>query len=459
MTDRPSEARKRRASIDWRSECGFSLVEVLVAVLLLVTAALATMGLLTTGARTTYRAEARQVAINVAQRELEELRGEPFGELALTSLPGTSTDPDDPRSQVSGEQLTVAGEDPADLVYNGDTDEGGNTIEGGTVSPGPEAFTTGDVSGTIHRFVVWQDDVACGAGCAGAQDVKRALVAVTVNDTALSEQPFLQIGSEFMDGAEAANSTDGAGGSGQVVTGQQLYLSDTPCSTDSADPPAATPADHDTHDTTAGCGGTAKPDALLTSAPTDPAPADPADPALMDYATEVEPGGQPSSADRGVQLLRPGDAGCDYTPAGANPEQLIHRWVSRPMPSAFEIAGGATLELWTRTVNGVSVAGELCAYLFKRNVDGDGTITDTLLVDADNSPNAYFSHAANPWPQQWTGLRISMPTADDTVASGDRIGVAVTMERDGTSDDAIEFIYDHPDHASRLEVKTSTPLG
>ena len=47
------------------------------------------------------------------------------------------------------------------MVYNGGSKYGGGTISGGVVNPGPEPFTSGDVSGNIYRFIVWQDDPTC----------------------------------------------------------------------------------------------------------------------------------------------------------------------------------------------------------------------------------------------------------------------------------------------------------
>jgi hypothetical protein len=47
-----------------------------------------------------------------------------------------------------------------------------------------------------------------------------------------------------------------------------------------------------------------------------------------------------------------------------------------------------------------------------------------------------------------------------TIAAGDRLGVALSVERNGTSaeDDLIPIMYDHPTYPTRIEVDTSTPI-
>jgi hypothetical protein len=51
-----------------------------------------------------------------------------------------------------------------------------------------------------------------------------------------------------------------------------------------------------------------------------------------------------------------------------------------------------------------------------------------------------------------------MQFTPQTVAAGARLGVAVSVDRQLTPA-SLEFAYDHPDYATRLEVDTTTPLG
>lgn len=45
------------------------------------------------------------------------------------------------------------------------------------------------------------------------------------------------------------------------------------------------------------------------------------------------------------------------------------------------------------------------------------------------------------------------------IPANDRLGVAISVERGHTADEALSFMYDHPNYPSRLEIDTSTPIG
>ena len=44
------------------------------------------------------------------------------------------------------------------------------------------------------------------------------------------------------------------------------------------------------------------------------------------------------------------------------------------------------------------------------------------------------------------------------IKEGERLGLALSVERAGTQGDAIPILYDHPRYRSRIEVDTTTPL-
>ena len=79
-----------------RSEDGFTIVETVVAAILLAIGAIAVLGAFDGARRATFRAEQSQVASDIAQRELEALRAKPYTQLALTSAPATSERPRQP---------------------------------------------------------------------------------------------------------------------------------------------------------------------------------------------------------------------------------------------------------------------------------------------------------------------------------------------------------------------------
>jgi type II secretory pathway pseudopilin PulG len=448
-----------------RGEQGFGMIEVLVAFVLLVIAVGATFQILNASTRQTFRAEESQVMLNVAQREVERLRELNYNQVALTSMPTTSSDPDDPRSRVSGTTFAVGnGQPPAELIVNGGPLHDGGTITGGQVNPGPTPFTAGDISGDIYRFVVWQDDPGCddnGEYCEGTQDFKRVIVAVKLDHAPTShERPYEEVQSDFSDPEATTLTTNPPANSG-VVTGQQFWISDTRCSINPDEPPRETPTDHPTHNTLGTCADADpnRPDSLLIEPPPpDPEPNDPALPARQDYATELEPA---SGEDKGLQMRQPDNSGCNTSPTGSSQHQLIHRWLSAPMPSDFVMTGRATLELYTRTINEEIASGKICVFLFKR----PGTGADSFYFNAASPSEAYFTYSETTWPTgtgfQPVSLRMDfdqMTLASRTVLAGQRLGLAIALERDGTSADVIEFSYDHPDDRSRLEVLTTTPL-
>lgn len=434
------------------------MVELLVAVLMLVLTALATFSLLDVGTRTTFRAEESQAMLNVAQRELEKLRNLDYDELALTAQPVKNTDPDHPLNRVNGTTFDLGdGSTPAEFVVD---------ASAGEVNPGPELFQSGDISGQIYRFVVWRDDPGCILICPGTQDFKRAVVAVRVDGSAISAGPsYEELVSDFIDPDRTAADTDAPGVVGEVVTGQQFYLSDTRCQAVAGDPVRTTPTDHPTHDTTGTCTLTGKPDALIAGA----APVDPINPPLRDYATELELTSDPAcdpptdncySNDAGLQLKRPAADGCDYTPGGADEHQVVHRWVSQTMPLSFTLTGKATLELFTRTIEDLPASGAVCVYLFTRGLDLLGQPEDTLIADAANPANDHFTYSDGSWPSgSWESTKLQMNFAETTIGIGDRLGLALSIERSGTTPDILQFAYDHVDYESRIEVLTTTPLG
>jgi hypothetical protein len=163
---------------------------------------------------------------------------------------------------------------------------------------------------------------------------------------------------------------------------------------------------------------------------------------------------------------------CDSNDTASGSQYRIHRWVSQPMSSDFVIAGSqgqaaaVTLKLWTATTvpSPTPIRAGICAWLFVRDAG-----TDTYLenVDAptqlDASGRPYFTLTHEDWPQgQWTAApALLMNTASGTlVPTGSRLGVAIAVNGEVTraDQDVLEFMYDYPDEASRLEVQTTTPL-
>jgi Tfp pilus assembly protein PilE len=462
-------------------EEGFTIVEVVVAVFVLAMGALATFGVLSAATKNTERAKATQVALDLAQQEMERLRSLPNEELAMEKLPPHSNDPLDPNYRVNASLGTFAVSreplgSPQKMVRNGGEVEGEpeRVIEHGVIRPS-ERFENGDVKGTIHRYVVWRNDDSCGTACPTRQDFKQIVVAVKLDTpgSQTGERGYVEVQSDFVDPTHSPASDPAPGPERKVVTAQQLYLSDTPCSATGTTVREEATEDHDLHNTLGTCasglseGSTpGAPDALLLGAP--PSSPDGTDPPLYDYSSNLE--FMPETG-RGVQLLRDEKTnGCPFYnewPAGTtNLESKVHLWVTDPMASSFTITGRVTIEFYTRTIdNAEKTKGTLCVYLFRRSKEEGSPpkATDFRLTNT-NGTTPYWKYTPEKnglWPARaWTKTRMTMNFngAPYTINTGERLGVALSVEPQNTQTVAIPIMYDHPNYPTRIEVDTTTPI-
>ncbi|HEX3174333.1 MAG TPA: hypothetical protein VHQ43_08975 [Solirubrobacterales bacterium] len=456
------------------SESGLTIVEVLVAAIVLVLGAAATFGILAAAARNGQRAKATQVALDLAQEELERLHGIPYENLAVSSQPKTSTSVLNPAYRVKGSeyalkrsplgeygQLVIDAEkgiSPESEFFSGDTEHGG-------------------IKGTLFRYVVWRNDPSCpDSKCPGAQDYKQIVVAVKPDKpvSQSGDSGYVEVQSQLTD-PEIAEAEGGGGPEappGPTVTAQQFYLSDTACAANGKTTRAEITGDHLLHNTLGTCASGLRtgttlgaPDALLLSGPPDPAPEDPALPALHDYSDDfyLEP---TPDTDKGVQIRRDDTPECHYDPTGTtNPESQVHRWVTDPMPSKFEMGGKATLEFYTRTLNDALYTGALCVYLFDRSEEGSPPVATDTRLTKKGSGSAYWVYEPEGtgfWPRNvWTKVRLTMEfeKAPHYVEKNHRLGIALSVDRAYTPADAIPIMYDHPDYPTRIEVDSLTPLA
>jgi type II secretory pathway pseudopilin PulG len=471
-------------------EAGLTLIEVLVAAVVLVMGAAATFGVLGAATKNAQRAKATQIALDLAQEEMERLHSIPYEELSVNRTPTPTSNAKDPNSRISvsiGDSLFALRRDPLGAYFPLDVDE-----EKG-VSPESE-FTTGNteaggVTGTLYRYVVWRNDPSCSEEeCPGEHDYKQIVVAVKP-DRAVSqggESGYVEVqsaitappeegegGPEGGGEEEEENEEEEGGpgnGNGNDITAQQFFLTDTACAASGTTTRQEIAADHALHNTLGTCASGLQtgnenpgaPDALLLTAPPDAFPENESLPALFDYSDDfyLEP---TPDTDKGVQIRRDDTSGCHYDPAGAtNPESQVHRWVTDPMPKAFDLGGKVTLELYTRTLNDALYTGTLCVYLFERRASGPGEEEDTFLIDKEEG-NPYWTYEPEGngyWPRNsWAKIRLSMEFHDvPPIPAQGRLGVALSVDRANTPADAIPIMYDHPNYATRIEVDTKTPL-
>lgn len=466
-----------------KREDGFTIVEVLIAALILVVGAIATFGVLASATVDTQRAKATQIATDRAQQEMEALRSLSDEELALTAMPPPSSDPGNPDYRVnSAGTFAINRATPPteykEVVRNGGSFYGGGEISTGKVSPGPTSFTSGDVKGEVYRYIVWRNDASCSSStCPGEKDYKQIIVAVKLDATSNGGTPggYVEIQSAFVDPehSSADNPIPGAEG---VVTAQQFYLSDTPCSSSGTTTRQEITGDHALHNTLGSCASGPQtgmtegaPDALLLGPPPDPAPGDANVPGKYDYSNDypVTPAPTPETA-KGIQLRRDESSNCNWVPTGTAKSWETHRWVTDPMPSKFVMTsnggiGHVTIDFFTRSLSDSQYSGKLCMYLFVRHEEGS-KFTDTRLANREGGL-LYWTYSPQEegspyWPKgKWTEVTRTLSfNAPVNVEAKDRLGVALSVERAGTQGDAVAILYDHPDYRSRLEIDTTTPL-
>jgi hypothetical protein len=463
-----------------------TIVEVVVAGLILTLGALGVLGVVDAATRNTFRAEQSQAVANVLQREMEQLRQIPYEELALTGLPPSSPDPEHPSSRISSTRFFYTDRNEKGLkplVYNeGEAD--GETIKGGTVDPGPTPFVVGDTRGEIYRYVVW--DNCPSALCADGRHLKRAVVAVTLDETASGgTRRYQEVQSQFVDPAAEPSTFPGGEPGGDGTVPWTLWLSDTPCDQTERLAHPTENGGHPTHNTRGDCADGLQtgnvpgaPDLLWTEAPELPPTEGPTEEPpdyKYDYASDVEP--QPTG-DEGLQLLPGGDCSSTATTdfargvatepdAVPNTFQKIHRWLSPPMPASDSeddvlLTGDGTLSLWTRSISGAVYQGSICAWLFVRSY-GEETITDTLAVNLGPPLSLHFRHFETAWPSNgWTEitLPLSFGYAEEGGAlpapEGSRVGLAVSVGSDTPT--GLQIIYDEPSFESRLVLETTGAL-
>jgi hypothetical protein len=455
-----------------KREDGMTVVEVVVAGLILIAGGLGVLGIVDAASRNTFRAEQSQVVASLLQGEMEKLRQVPYEELALDELPVHVSDPENPNSRVSSETFFYTGRNGTGLkplVYNGGS-SGGETIEGGTVDAGPTPFQVGDLKGRIYRYVVW--DTCPSSLCQDGRHLKRAVVVARLDATGSGgTRRYQEIQGQFVDPEVEPAEFPSQEPGGSETEPWTLVLTDTPCNQTVRQAPPTSNGSHSTHNTRGDCAAGPK-EGSIPGAPDLLWPALPEEEPDYSYdlATDIEPS---SGTDEGLQLLPGADCGSSTATelaggVAADPDpspgtyQKVHRWLSPPLPEGggdLLLTGDGTLSLWTQTLGGAVYSGRICAWLFVRS-EANGTVTDTMAINLGPPLSLHFSHFAQSWPSAvWTeiSLPLNFGYADEggalRVAPGSRLGLALSVDNDTSS--ALQLRYDSPSFDSKLQVETT----
>lgn len=187
-------------------EQGFSLIEVMVAVLVVAVALIGTMQAFISSDHGNLATQETQAVSTAAEQALEQLRAMSYNSLALSSFPiqtgsgnptgDTSGDPEDPDYWINGTNLVIPNNfaQVTSGVLTTVASVGEALIGGGTINPGPVTVSSDGFNVTIYRYVTWVVD-SCLLGsinlCPGTEDAKRITVAAVVAGTGTSvPKPF-----------------------------------------------------------------------------------------------------------------------------------------------------------------------------------------------------------------------------------------------------------------------------
>ena len=193
MGDLGNSSRVRIARQD-----GFTVVEVLMAVLVLTVGMIAVIGAFDPARKLGTQAELRQVASAAAEQELQRVQSLPWSKVAMKSEPAvTGAAAPNPTHYISNSPCAQTTGPTTLHCYQWDW-TGGMPAEGivvdttnGDPTANPTNWTTTvstsngaiRLRGSTYRYVTWATDQECTASaCGGSGDYKRVTAIVTVNN-------------------------------------------------------------------------------------------------------------------------------------------------------------------------------------------------------------------------------------------------------------------------------------
>lgn len=449
-------------------EDGLTVVEVVVAGLILTIGGLGVLGMVDASTRNTFRAEQSQTVANVMQREMETIKELPYEEIALTTLPSQESGENNPNSRIEGTAFH--------------TNRNGTglkpLVSGGSVVAGPESFQVEDVKGSIYRYVVWdecrnhlEEDL-----CTDGELLKRAIVAVKLDTTASggSERRYQEVQGQIVDPEAEPSVNPGPAPGGGTVTPWLLWLTDSTCERTEPQTPAQREevGDHLAHNTRGFCedglqsgNEPGAPDLLWPEAPllSEEIP-------VYDYATDVEPEVDPD-LDKGLQVMVGKD--CGEMPAttiateqegeGVKLSKQLHKWITPEIPEGvtdLTLTGDGTFSLWTQSIEKGVYPVTICVWLFVREAGAD-----TAVVGPEPESLTHFTYSESPWPSSgWTEITVSMSFDDGeggevALPPESRLGLALSVDEiDEELGSGIQTLYDEPSFDSRIQLDTTGTL-
>lgn len=453
-------------------EEGLTVVEIVVAAMIMVVGGLGVLGLVDAATRNTFRAEQSQAVSNVLQREVEAIRQLQYEDVGLASLPAHESGANNPNSRVVDTDFYI-GRNGGELRP---------MVSGGTLAAGPEPFEVEDVKGSIYRYVVWD---ACNQSpenpnpCVGEDFLKLAIVVVKLDATAPggAERRYQEIQTQIVDPEAEPEENPGPAPGGGAVTSWPLWLTDSTCDRSEPQTPeeraavekdSAEPGSHPAHNTRGVCtDGMTKgndpgaPDLLWFEAPN---LTEESESPVYDYANDVEPKVDPDR-DKGLQLMVGSDcAAMPATTVASGPDvdptlfQKLHKWVTPPVDTAnLALTGEGTLKLRTQSIEHGIYPATICIWLFVREGSTDTALTHTF------GSLPYATYGAATWPSSgWQPVIVELDfksaksAGEIPLPMGSRLGLALSV--DDNSGSGIQTLYDEPTFDSLIALDTTGTL-
>jgi Tfp pilus assembly protein PilV len=504
-TERRRRARRRRLGTVRASvarlagaaggESGLGIVEVLVAMVVLVVGILGMMMTFSDSQKLQLVSERSTTMAHIAQREIERIEGIPYAQIALTSAPTSSTDPQNPDYYVSGSSFEYSRQagvsEPLDI----------NTTDG-TIVP-VQSWSEGSFTGDIYDFITWSTDPYCSPGCPSSNDYKRITVAVTMSGE-------LAPGPVWISSLIANPNSTPIDGTVNGTSGNPVTSGSATCTNSSGQPVACiSPIDlgsantfylHDCAATNSSCGapsgngttqqtvgvasgepcttsqtngmnsaynsGCPMPDLMDANPPagTDTTP-------LYQYSTDLGTTGyiggrllEPlcsSSSPCGTGQTSDCNANTLYSSSLTPPQNQF--WVSPPLSSSLTLTGAGGLSMYTQTQSGVPAVVSFCLEIYEVPPSGgvSGSLADLLAWPPVALGGVGYVPATDPangsnWPTSPGQVAYTFnflgSNGPVTVPAGDRIGVRVWMLANVNA--AIALIYDNPLYPSEIQLNS-----
>lgn len=451
---------------------GFTVVELLIAILLLIVGIMALAETFVAAGKLTLVSERQAAMSHVGRSELERLQGFGYAQLAMTSPPVSSASPANPDYYVSNQGSTYYLQPDPNATAK---EQLAIDTASGNVPPAAQPWSSGTSSGYFYDFVTYHTDGNCGSGCPAGQNYKRLVVEVTQSGpgspknaviiqtlvASPSAAPSGYVANGVQNPLQAAGTQCGTPpGPCQIGIAQgnanSYYLYDQTATGSYGGPPSLDNTLHDTVGIVQGllCNallqlGCPVPDLMGTTSPSS------ASSAVLNYSTDLGgPAGSTSGSGSQYQggrlLTKPASSTCSSPPSAnsAATNQQAQTWVTPGVGATETLNGNGGMTLFMQSANGVTASVTLCMALW---VYPPSLLNLISLPPVEIGAFAYAvaSLPTTPIPVSFT-FNVGSAT---TLTVGKRIGVEVWLAAASSASAAIQ--YDNPSFASQLQINTS----